>query len=73
MTSDELKERKRARIMRLYDQIKPGKKYRPADFKSLLNVVSEYTIWGYLNNLEDRGFIKRDIVNGRILFERVDQ
>ena len=53
-------------LKQLLDMMRPGKSYRPYQFKDL--PVKESTIWRYLNQLEDDGHIKRHIMDGRLIF-----
>lgn len=50
----------------LLEMMRPGKSYRPYQFKDL--PVKESTIWSYLRQLEDEGHIKRHIMDGHLIF-----
>ncbi len=57
---------KRKNKKKLLEMMRPGKSYRPYQFKDL--PVCEATIWRYFNQLEDEGHIERHIIDGHLIF-----
>lgn len=60
---------KRENMEKIARKMKMGFSYRPCDFN--IKNVSEQTVWAYLNEMEDQGYIRREIVNGKVLFFKV--
>jgi hypothetical protein len=59
-------QQKKKNLQKMLDIIRPGKSYRPHQFKDL--PVCEQTVWIYLKELEDDGKIQRHVIDGLVVF-----